>query len=150
MDNISIHPAQAEDISAISHLLTILFEQEADFEPDIRCQQQAVAMIIDNPESGHFLVMKQHGAVIGTVNLLYLVSTAMGGKAAILEDMVIHPDWRGMGLGTQLLQRAVEHAREQGCLRLTLLTDSDNKKAQTLYQNCGFHLSKMVPMRLEF
>jgi GNAT superfamily N-acetyltransferase len=81
-------------------------------------------------------------------NLLYTVSTALGGKVGLLEDMVVRPEFRGQGVGLALLSAAIEYAQQVGCLRLTLLTDVDNLSAQQFYQRAGFAQSSMVPMRL--
>jgi ribosomal protein S18 acetylase RimI-like enzyme len=39
-------------------------------------------------------------------------------------------------------------ARNRGVLRLTLLTDMQNERAQALYRRLGFIDSSMKPMRL--
>lgn len=140
--------AQHADITALCRLLTILFTQEEDFQPDEEAQRRGLAMIIANPTIGHILVARQDGNIIGMVNLLYTVSTALGDKVALLEDMVISPEARGSGTGSLLLDKAIECARSQGCKRVTLLTDRSNEAAQRFYQRHGFSLSAMTPMRL--
>jgi GNAT superfamily N-acetyltransferase len=84
------------------------------------------------------------------VSLLYSISTALGGKVAILEDMVIAEGFRRSGYGKQLLQEAITFAKLRNCLRITLLTDFDNETAIRFYQQTGFNLSKMTPLRLVF
>lgn len=140
--------ASNDDIDAIVALLTALFEQEADFKPEPSRQQRAVRDQLAHPEQGEILLARQQHQVIGMVSLLYLPSTAMGGRVALLEDMIINENFRGSGYGRQLLSAAIAHARKRDCLRITLLTDRDNKSAQQLYQQQGFGFSAMVPMRL--
>jgi len=82
------------------------------------------------------------------VSLLFLPSTALGGRVALLEDMVVQPDARGGGAGSRLLAAATEFARSAGCLRITLLTDAHNAAAQRFYGRHGFARSAMIPMRL--
>lgn len=142
--------AKEDDILPICGLLELLFLQEADFSPDREKQAVVVRDIIQHPEKGHFLLIKQAGSVQAVVSLIYLPSTAMGGKVALLEDMVVAPASRGQGLGKQLLTDAIAFARQQGCLRITLLTDCDNLPAQRFYQQQGFAKSAMLPMRLLF
>jgi GNAT superfamily N-acetyltransferase len=77
------------------------------------------------------------------------ISTAEGGRAAWLEDVVVAPDRRASGLGTELLDGVVAAARELGCLRLSLLTDATNTGAQRFYARGGFVASRMIPMRLK-
>lgn len=148
--DIIVSQATNKDIQSITQLLEILFTQEADFEPQPEKQAQAIADIISHPEKGHFLLLRHQQQIIGAVSLLYIPSTAMGGQSALLEDMIIRPDFRGKGYGRQLLNAAVEFAQQQGCLRLTLLTDKSNTIAQKMYQQLGFEYSAMLPMRLVF
>jgi GNAT superfamily N-acetyltransferase len=136
------------DIPQLCELLSILFTQEADFQPDAAKQSAALSMILAQPERGNILVAEQDGRVLGMVNLLYTVSTACGGKVGLLEDMVVHPEARGEGLGSRLLQAAIESAGRAGCLRVTLLTDRANHAAVRFYQRAGFDLSSMIPLRL--
>jgi ribosomal protein S18 acetylase RimI-like enzyme len=82
------------------------------------------------------------------VNLLFTISTAAGGRAAWLEDMVVHPSYRGRGIGESLLRHAIDEARALGCSRITLLTDQTNGSAIRFYERAGFVRSQMVPFRL--
>lgn len=148
MSELRISPATKFDIPALCGLLDILFSQEAEFSPNHESQSRGLALIIGSPDVGHILVARKGNEVVGMAGLLYTVSTALGGKVALLEDMVVSPAARGAGIGTQLLQKAVELARRNGCRRITLLTDNVNVSAQRFYQTHGFSLSPMIPMRL--
>jgi GNAT superfamily N-acetyltransferase len=143
-----VEPATPADIPALADLLTILFAQEVEFVPDRAAQIRGLTLIVKNPEIGCILVARQQGKILGMVNLLYTISTALGERVAILEDMVVSPSARGGGIGTQLLQAAIEYARSVGCKRITLLTDQSNEIAQQFYAKQGFSISSMVPMRL--
>jgi ribosomal protein S18 acetylase RimI-like enzyme len=145
-----ITPATVEDIPQLCGLLALLFDQEAEFRPDSALQATGLRQIIDFPERGLVLALREGQSVIGMVNLLFTVSTALGGRVAILEDMVVRPDCRSRGAGSILLKAAVASARSAGCLRITLLTDASNEPAQRFYRRHGFNASDMVPMRLLF
>lgn len=143
-----VRAAVIEDSAAICRLLGLLFAQEAEFQPAPGAQAQGVECILSTPELGRFFVIEDAGRVVGCVSLLFSISTALGGKVALLEDFVLDPPARGQGLGTQLLAFAIEHAGQQGCKRITLLTDPDNHAAQALYRKMGFEPSSMLAMRL--
>lgn len=49
----------------------------------------------------------------------------------------------GQGLGTRLIQAAVEEARRRNCSRVFLITTNDNLKALGFYQKRGFQLVKV-------
>ncbi len=142
--------ATIADLEDMVFLLNELFSQDIEFEPDYEKQKAGLEQIVLNPSVGEILVMKVDGKAIGMVSLLYSISTALGGKVAILEDMVIGKDFRRKGLGKELLLEAMAFSRRRNCLRLTLLTDFDNETAIKFYQSVGFNVSKMIPLRLVF
>ena len=140
--------ATNDDIPQLCELLNFLFSQEAEFQPDGKLQAAGLRQIIDFPERGQILVLRDGESIIGMVNLLFTVSTALGGRVAILEDMVVRPQYRGNGAGHMLLEAAIGWVKSSGCRRITLLTDGANDSAQKFYRKHGFTISAMVPMRL--
>jgi len=149
-NDMEISQATVEDIPQLCELLALLFDQEAEFRSDSALQSSGLRQIIAFPERGRILALREGQSVIGMVNLLFTVSTALGGRVAILEDMVVRPGCRRKGVGSMLLKEAVAFAESAGCLRITLLTDAANASAQRFYRRHGFNASDMVPMRLLF
>ncbi len=143
-----IESATTTDVPELTELLSVLFAQEAEFTPNPEAQRHGLLRIITNPEVGIVLVAKEGAAVLGMVNLLYTISTALGERVALLEDMVVGPEARGAGVGSRLLQEAISVAKAAGCRRITLLTDQANLSAQRFYKQQGFEASTMVPLRL--
>ena len=47
----------------------------------------------------------------------------------------------GQGIGSKLIDRAIEEARTQGCKRLFLITTNDNLNALGFYQKRGFEIA---------
>jgi GNAT superfamily N-acetyltransferase len=136
------------DIAVLSDLLSVLFSQEVEFTPNPEVQQKGLTRIITDPRVGTVLIAREADHIVGMVNLLFTISTALGERVALLEDMVVSPEVRGTGIGAKLLSEAISLARERGCKRITLLTDRSNEAAQRFYAKQGFVLSSMVPMRL--
>lgn len=140
--------ARPADIPALCGLLSALFSQEVEFVPDTARQARGLSMIIDDPRVGSVLVARRDGQVTGMVTLLFTVSTALGERVVLFEDLVVSPDARGAGIGSALVQAAMDFARKNGCSRITLLTDGINVDAQRFYARHGFVASDMRPMRL--
>jgi GNAT superfamily N-acetyltransferase len=143
-----ISSAVTADIPQLCTLLDSLFTQETEFEADHEAQSRGLHEVINDPNVGDILIVRQDDDIIAMVNLLYIVSTALGGRVGILEDMVVSPKIRGSGIGSKLLNYALEFAKDKGCKRLTLLTDKNNVDAQRFYQQHGFSASAMMPMRI--
>ncbi|GAA5481833.1 GNAT family N-acetyltransferase [Haloferula sargassicola] len=144
-----IRRAGKDDIPVLGGLLGHLFAQEAEFVPDPEKQARGLRMILDQPDSGLLLVAETADGVVGMVSVLFSISTAEGGRVGWLEDMIVDPAHRGTGIGQRLLRSAIKQARTAGCLRLTLLTDSDNIAAVCFYTRAGFIGSPMIPLRMK-
>jgi GNAT superfamily N-acetyltransferase len=146
---LKFEPAVAKDLPQMVELLVQLFEQEAEFSPDAAKQETALKLIFADPKLGKLFVARDGAKVVAMASLLFTVSTAEGGRAALFEDLVVRPDYRKQGIGARLLEYVIEQARAEGVLRLTLLTDMQNEQAQALYRRLGFVGSPMKPMRLK-
>jgi len=144
----TISAATMADIKPMADLLHLLLAQEVEFTPNKKLQETGLKLIIENKEIGQLLVLKDEQKVIGMINILFTISTALGGKVAILEDVIVLPEYRKQGLGSKLIDAAIAFAKENHCKRITLLTDLENKKAHALYKKHGFVKSSMVPFRL--
>jgi len=147
--SIELGPATREDLPQLVALLGVLFSQEAELVPDDTKQTRALEKILSDESVGRIHVAREGGKVVAMASLIYGISTAEGGLAASFEDMVVLPGYRGKGLGTALLEHVIAEARKQGVLRLMLLTDRQNKRAQALYRKLGFAESSMKAMRLK-
>ncbi len=147
--SVELGPATREDLPQLVALLGVLFSQEAELVPDDTKQTRALEKILSDESVGRVHVAREGGRVVAMASLVYGISTAEGGLAASFEDMVVLPGYRGKGIGTALLEHVVAEARRQGVLRLMLLTDRQNKRAQALYRKLGFVESTMKAMRLK-
>jgi len=143
-----IEMATTSDIPTLCTLLDCLFSQEVEFKPDHKTQSRGLEMILTNNNIGNIFVAKKNEKIIGMVILLYTVSTALGERVALLEDMVVSPDERELGIGSMLLDRAVKFATKKRCKRITLLTDKMNIRAQKFYKQHKFNRSSMIPFRM--
>ena len=135
--------ARPDELPQLVALLTILFSEEAEFTPDYEKQTRALEAILSDESVGTVYVARDEGKVVAMASLLYTVSTAEGGTAALFEDLVVLPTQRGQGIATTLVAFMIAEARARGVLRLTLLTDSENERAQALYRRLGFADSPM-------
>jgi ribosomal protein S18 acetylase RimI-like enzyme len=130
-------------------LLGILFSQETEFAPDDAKQTRALEKILSDQSVGTVYVARVERRVVAMASLIYTISTAEGGTTALFEDLIVLPGHRGRGIASSLVDFVIRQARKQGLLRLTLLTDLQNERAQRLYRKLGFAESAMKPMRLK-
>ncbi len=148
MDKTIIEQATLEDLPQLTDLLFDLFTNERDFKPDRSKQMRGLRLILEQPNRGRIFVLRHNGTIYGMINLLFTISTAEGGFVILLEDLVVHADHRRQGFGSQLLEYAIQYARQKEFLRMTLLTDRLEAPAQAFYKKHAFVESNMIPMRL--
>ncbi|MBS4095404.1 MAG: GNAT family N-acetyltransferase [Sulfuricella sp.] len=133
-----IDPATHQDLPAMVELLGELFSIEEEFVADAEVQARGLRLILDTPALGRLFVLKKAGRVIGMASLLFSVSTARGGLAGVLEDVIVAAEFRRLKLGRRLIEHIRQWAAAQGIVRLTLLADRDNGAALGFYENEGF------------
>ena len=74
---------------------------------------------------------------VGVCQLRYRLSVWTGTDDCCLEDLFVDADVRGSGLGRELVEAALERARERGCTRMVLDANEANAPAQALYRSVG-------------
>lgn len=77
-------------------------------------------------------------AAVGFTQLYPAFSSVSASRVWILNDLLVLPEARRMGVARALLSSAAEFARADGALRLELETDHDNASAQALYRAMGW------------
>ena len=142
-----VETATIEDLPALTEMVVELFSGSGDFSPDDEVQGRGLALILEQPSRGRIFVVRNETKIIGMVNLLFTISTAMGGFVILMEDVIVHPDHRGQGYGSMLLDHVIEFAKQKEFKRITLLTDKISAESQNFFRKNGFEYSNMIPMR---
>lgn len=148
IDQPRIETATIEDLEEITDLVMELMEMQGDFTPVYDNQMHGLRLILEAPNRGRIFVLRNDHNIIGVVNLLFTISTAVGGMVILLEDFNIHPDHRGQGYGTMMLSHVRKFAKDKKFIRITLLTDKISAASQNFFEAQGFHHSSMIPMRM--
>ncbi len=84
------------------------------------------------------------GRVVGTVKI-----SAMSDVEAQLASMHVHPEWHRRGIGTQLMDAAMEFMRETGFTTAILGVIQANTAARALYERAGWQVDELRPDGIE-
>lgn len=147
VEEVSIRRAKPADLDSLVHLLGVLFSIESDFRPDPVRQRRGLVRMLADPGRSVVLVAEAAGSVVGMVTAQLLVSTAEGGDAALVEDLVVEAGRRRSGLGGRLLRAVGAWARSRGATRLQLLADRTNAPALRFYERMGWRPTQLVALR---
>ena len=86
----------------------------------------------------YFCMIAEHeGAPAGFALYFFNYSTWMGRPGLYLEDLFVHPEFRGLGIGKALLQRVAAIAVENNCPRLQWEVLDWNTPAIDFYRAMG-------------
>lgn len=88
-----------------------------------------------------FVTAHAGGQLVGFVNVAW-----DGGVHAFLLDTTVHPGWQRRGIGTALVRRAADLARERGAEWLHV--DFEPQFAE-FYHACGFRATQAGLLRLK-
>ena len=86
---------------------------------------------------GALLIAKVNGELAGCCALRPL-DAANYPNASEMKRLFTRPDFRGLGLGRQLVEAVLDFARQTGCACVLLDTLSDMEAARALYEDLGF------------
>jgi ribosomal protein S18 acetylase RimI-like enzyme len=79
-----------------------------------------------------FLVAESGGAIIGSVIGGY------DGRRGLIYHLAVSAAFRGMGIGSCLMDEVESRLRAKGCLKCYLLVLEGNTEAETYYQQRGW------------
>ena len=127
---VTIRRGRREDAATMAAL-----HREADWCYD---DAEIVTEYYDDAFEPETVIAAEHdGALVGKLEL-FLGWKSTSGRFGLIRRFVVHPDWRGRGVGHRLLAAAEEEARQAGCSFLELGVDEDNTGARRLYGSQGF------------
>lgn len=122
-----IRKAEVKDIFYINRLEKLVFKQPLG-------ESFLMQELTDNPFAYYFVYEKAK-EVIG-----YIGFRAYDNQGEMM-NFLIHPDYQGDGLGTELLIYAIEQLKCIDVKTISLEVRKSNKKAQHVYEKIGFNIS---------
>jgi GNAT superfamily N-acetyltransferase len=145
-----IRRGERSDVPALFELIQELAEYErAPHEVTNTPEQLERDGFGENPVYG-VLVAEVEGTVVG-MSLYYVRYSTWKGKRLYLEDLIVKPEYRGLGLGKQLLDATVEEARRTNCTGLMWQVLDWNEPSIEFYKKYGARLDgEWINCHLEF
>lgn len=139
MTDVSFRQATIEDIQAIVDMLADDALGATRETPDDLTPYRAAFAAIDADPHQLLVVCEGGGQAVGTMQITFIPGLSRKGSTrALIEGVRVHRDARGTGLGTKMMQWAVEEARARGCAMVQLTTDASRTDAHRFYERLGF------------
>jgi len=87
------------------------------------------------------------GNVLVAIAFISFTTNSRHARFAVLEDMIVAPETRGMGIGKHFLEWIADHAKICGAQRLFLESGQANIAAHHFFERAGFTQTSIVMVR---
>lgn len=150
MDDLEIRAAVADDVPAVVGMLAddplgARRESPDDLSPYLTALER-----LDADPNQHLVVAVREGRVVGTLQLTVVPGLSRrGATRSIIEAVRVHADERGSGLGSRLVEWAIDASRREGCQLVQLTSDNTRTDAHRFYERLGFtasHVGFKLPL----
>ncbi len=142
MGDLDIRAAATDDVPALVALLAddpLGAQRES---PDDLAPYFAALKRLSADPNQHLVVAVREGRVVGTLQLSIIPGLSRRGSTrSVIEAVRVHADERGSGLGTRLIEWAIDASRRQGCRLVQLTSDTTRTDAHRFYERLGFQAS---------
>jgi len=146
---INIRKATVRDEAEVFNVLKMLLSPRAADSSLIRTPEALTTFhsLVTTDDNGAVIVAEENEKVVGLITLSYPIAIRCAGKYTCIEEFIVSETVRGRGVGTQLLQAALEEAKKQGCFEIQV--NAPTEMGYPLYikqdiKDAGKHLKKRL------
>lgn len=130
------HDIRPGDLGYITFLHGVIYDQEhgfdSTFEPYVAVPLSEFSLSEDRDRQ-RIWIAEAEGKIVGSVAIV-----RQSDDEAQLRWLLVHPDFRGLGLGRRLVKEAVSFCREKEYASVFLWTVRGLEAARRLYEASGF------------
>lgn len=131
-----------EDAEAIKRLAQTLGKNY------LKLTDEDVKDMLTSSSTNILVAREEKGKIVGMLTLLiYRIPYT---KKSYLDDLVVDEGYRGLGIGTRLLEKSLEIAREKGAIYVDLTASPERIAGNRLYEKLGFKKRETNVYRLVF
>lgn len=144
VSNLNFRLATIKDLHGIIEMMAddqLGSQREVVSDPISERYLSAFKRIQEDPNQ-ELTVAELNGDLVATFQLTFLqYLNFQGGVRAQIEAVRTSSKYRGMGIGTKLMEYAINRAKAKGCHVVQLTTDKSRKEAFRFYERLGFKAS---------
>ena len=132
-----IKEAQHNDLPQLLTLYTHLHNNKM---PEISAELTDLWRGIIDDKNHHILVGVADGTIVSSCVVVIIPNLTHNQQPyALVENVITHPEHRGKGYATQLLDRAKTVAMENNCYKIMLMTSAKEPATLVFYERAGYN-----------
>ena len=129
--------ASLDDLDVVVALFDA-YRVHFSYASDVQGAEQFIRERMVQRQSVIVLAENAAGQAVGFAQMYPLFTSLNLRATLLLNDLFVSEQARGLGAGRALLEKAQQHARAIGAMRLNLFTGQSNVNAQAFYESLGF------------
>lgn len=136
-----IKTAEVADLKELAQLFDayrVFYRKESDVEQAFSFLKER----IEHNESVIYIAFNEASIMTGFTQLYPRFSSTRMKRLWLLNDLYVHPTYRGLGISKALIEQAKELVRETKACSLTLETEKSNIIGNKLYPATDFSLDE--------
>jgi N-acetylglutamate synthase-like GNAT family acetyltransferase len=135
------HTLQPKDITNLAHLHGLIYAKEHGYDETFeRYVFEGLTRFAESfhPDKDNIWLVEQNGKIIGSLAIV-----GQSKQEAQLRWFLVHPKYRRHGLGTLLINSALQYCKRHSYTTLYLWSTSELHIAHHLYRNAGFRKTQI-------
>lgn len=118
-------------------MLILLFQEFALFEklPE-KMSNSVEQMFAEKAYLTGFVAVNDQNQIVGYLTYFFAYYT-WTGKSLYMDDLYVRPEFRGMSVGTKLINEVIAFAKAENCKKLRWQVSEWNQSAIDFYESLG-------------
>ena len=142
---IVIRNAREGDVPAVTELVSSL-----GYPVTVEELRPVLDLVLRTQGESVFLAELNGSKVVGLMSLLLFPSLRLRGYQLTIEELVVHPEHRGFGIGRAFLDFARCYAQKSGAVMIEVLTNRRRESFKRgFYEKNGFSISDHSVLRFD-
>ena len=133
---VTFRPMRKDDLDSVMVIDRLSFSMpwpKSAYQHDLTNKSKAILLVAEYGSGDTEL------SIVGMIDLWLILDDAH------IATLAVHPDFRGMGIATRLIEEVLVEAHEKGAKRAMLEVRTSNLAAQKLYEKFGFKVVHKRP-----
>jgi GNAT superfamily N-acetyltransferase len=137
-----IREATHADVPAAAAGINQLLEELGGKAGDLEQLERVAHALVDDGSAGVLLVAENLNEIVGVLGVSWQIAIRIPGRYGLIQEMWVHPAFRGMTMGGDLIVALFDIARDQGVRRLEVGLPTERyphlDATEAFYVNNGF------------
>jgi GNAT superfamily N-acetyltransferase len=137
-----VRTATHEDVGQVAVAVAELLVELGGTPPATAKMQATTRALIEDRDAGALIVAEAEGTLMGVLAASWQLAIHAGGSYGLIQDLWVHPAWRGKAVGSALLVGLSRRAKELGIMRVEVGLPREQfaglESTEAFYRRNGF------------